>query len=239
LVAEWLQKDIMGVIKDKFAAASVAISDNQEVLLAKYLDILFDYNNRFNLTSITSWDDAVVKHLVDSVASVAYIPQGASLVDIGSGGGCPAIPLKIVRPDITLTMTDSIGKKTNFLNIVVSELGLSDSCALNIRAETLGRIDKRESFDVVTARAVAPLAILLELASPLIKLGGIFIAYKGSQDESALAHNAALALHCRLIEKIAYRTDDEYARTLLIYRKIAALDPTYPRPFAQIQRRPL
>lgn len=229
----------MGSIANKFAALSIETTAEQEALLERYLDILLEYNSRFNLTAITSREDAIVKHLADSMAATAYIPQGGSLIDIGSGGGCPAIPLKIMRPDIALTMADSVGKKVNFLNTVIAELGITNACALHIRAEELARSDVRESFDVATARAVASLPILLELASPLIKTGGLFIAYKGENDEQAVAETAAKALQCRLIDKHTYLLDGQYHRTLFIYRKTAAVSRDYPRPFAQIQRRPL
>jgi len=147
----------MSCIKEKLSAFLPDITDLQETMLIKYLDLLLDYNSRINLTAITSREEAVTKHLSDSLAAISLLPYGASLLDIGSGGGCPALPLKIVRPDLDLTMTDSVGKKVRFLNTAVSELGLQNARALQVRAEEYARTAARESFDIVTARAIAAL----------------------------------------------------------------------------------
>lgn len=230
----------MGSIKDKYAALLPDITSTQTDLLESYLDLLLDYNTRFNLTSITSREDAVVKHIADSLSASSFIKQGDTLLDIGSGGGCPGIPLKIIHPDITLTMTDSVGKKVDFLNVVISALNLKQAYAYKIRAEELARTSSRESFSVVTARAVAALPILLELASPLIKPGGRFIAYKGNiNEEIIMAQNAAKTLHCHMTSKTDYLLDGQYARTLVVYEKTAAVSNTYPRPYAKIQKQPL
>lgn len=230
----------MSCIKEKLSAFLPDITDLQETMLIKYLDLLLDSNSRINLTAITSREEAVTKHLADSLAAISLLPYGASLLDIGSGGGCPALPLKIVRPDLDLTMTDSVGKKVRFLNTAVSELGLQNARALQVRAEEYARTAARESFDIVTARAVAALPILLELAIPLAKPDGRFLAYKiEKSEELAAANRAASLLQCRLIAKKDYVLDEKHARTILVYQKSSAVDDIYPRPFAKIQKHPL
>lgn len=228
-------------MKEKLAVYLPGITEIQAEKLKRYLEFLLDYNTRLNLTAITSFDEAIVKHLGDSLAGAAFIPKETKrLLDIGSGGGCPAIPLKIARPDISLTMTDGIGKKADFLNAAVKHLGLEEAEAVKERAEEIARTDRRESFDIVTARAVAALPILLELASPLIKVGGRFLAYKGDgEDEIEAAKGAAKALEMQLIETYGYTLEGGHARKLLIYKKTAATPAEYPRRYSRIIKQPL
>lgn len=208
-------------------------------LFGRYLDLLFEYNARFNLTAITSREDAVVKHLLDSLTAEKYLKAGAALLDIGSGGGCPAIPLKIARADISLTMLDSTEKKVGFLDLVVRELRLDRTKAVCARAEEYAKTDARASFDAVTARAVAALPVLLELAAPFVAPGGVFIAYKGGKEEESAGENAAKTLGLALVKKEEYLLDGQYARTLLVYQKTSHTPEIYPRPYARIQKKPL
>lgn len=239
-VAPRLQKGLMGLIKEKTECFLPSLNNGQEDLLAAYLDILLQGNKQFNLTAIDNYEDAVVKHIADSLAAAPFIMPNAVMLDIGSGGGCPAIPLKIVHPNLQVTLIDSVGKKVDFLNKAISALALKGAVAIKTRAEELCRTDKRESFDVVTARAVAALPVLLELASPLLKVGGLFIAYKGdNKEEFASAKTAAQLLNCKLTTPYDYILDNQYARTVLIYQKTAPIAHIYPRPYAKIQKYPL
>jgi len=226
----------MGYLEEKLSAWA---NPDSAVLLERYLDLLSEYNSHFNLTAITSREDAVVKHLLDSLAAEKYLPAGARLLDIGSGGGCPAIPLKIVRPDILLTMLDSAGKKVGFLDLVLQELRLSNARAVCERAEVYVNTGVRECFDVVTARAVAALPVLIELAASFLKPGGVFIAYKGSKEDLSEGANAAKVLGLTLFKKEEYLLDNQYARTLFVYQKTSHTPGIYPRPYAKIQKKPL
>lgn len=230
----------MGLIKEKTNCFLPSLTCGQEEALETYLNILLQANKQLNLTAIDNYEDAVVKHIADSLVGAAFVAPNAVMLDIGSGGGCPAIPLKIVHPDLQVTLIDSVGKKVDFLNSAIASLSLSGAVAVKARAEELCRTNKRESFDVVTARAVAALPILLELASPLLKVGGLFIAYKGdNKEELASAQAAAKLLNCKLIDRYDYILDDKYARTVLIYQKVAPTAHIYPRPYAKIQKYPL
>lgn len=230
----------MGLIKEKTECLLPSLTCGQEDALETYLNILLKGNKQFNLTAIDTYEDAVVKHIADSLVGAAFIAPNALMLDIGSGGGCPAIPLKIVRPDLQVTLIDSVGKKVDFLNGAIASLSLSGAVAVKARAEELCRTDKRESFDAVTARAVAALPVLLEIASPLLKVGGLFLAYKGdNKEELASAQTAAKLLNCKLTARHDYILDGRYARTVLIYQKIAPVAHVYPRPYAKIQKHPL
>jgi 16S rRNA (guanine(527)-N(7))-methyltransferase RsmG len=229
-------KGNMGFTQTKLSAWADQTTAN---LYERYLDLLFEYNARFNLTAIPSREDAVVKHLLDSLAAEKHIPQNATLLDIGSGCGCPGIPLKIARPDISLTMLDSTEKKIGFLNLVIQELNLLQTTAICARAEEYAKTSARECFDVVTARAVAALPILLELCAPFVKSGGLLIAYKGVKEEESLGAHAAKTLGLSLYKKEEYMLDGQYSRTLLLYHKITHTPENYPRLYARIQKKPL
>ncbi|MDE5548083.1 MAG: 16S rRNA (guanine(527)-N(7))-methyltransferase RsmG, partial [Clostridia bacterium] len=164
---------------------------NKEKFNAFYR-LLLEYNARYNLTAITQEKDVLYKHFYDSLAGEAHICNGASVVEVGSGAGFPSMPLKIARDDLSFALVESTGKKCGYLETVVDKLDLSCVKVVNERAEVLGK-DKnyREKFDVATARAVARLNILAEYCLPFVKVGGLFIAYKGdSPDEIEEAKKA-------------------------------------------------
>ena len=145
----------------------------------KYYSQLIEYNSKVNLTAITERNEVFVKHFLDSILPIAEIKTGASVVDVGSGAGFPSLPIKIVRPDISLTMVDSLNKRVNFLNEVLADLGIKNAKAVHSRAEDFC-VKTREKFDVAVARAVAKLNTLVEYLLPLVKVGGVVLAYKGS-----------------------------------------------------------
>ncbi|MDR1905968.1 MAG: 16S rRNA (guanine(527)-N(7))-methyltransferase RsmG [Clostridiales bacterium] len=189
------------------------------------------FNNSVNLTTITEKKDFAVKHIADSLTAAKYIPIGASVCDIGPGGGFPSIPLKIMRSDLSFRLFEASAKKTTFINSAASLLGLESFNCLHMRAEDAGRGKFRESFDVAVARAVAPLNTLLEYALPLVKPGGIFIAYKAhAQEELSVSERAAVLLGAGIpqaVDLILPFTDVK--RTLLIYKKINNTPVIYPR----------
>lgn len=177
----------------KKGLSELGLPTSEKVLdsFARYAQMLIEWNQKFNLTSITSPQEVAVKHFLDSVLASPLIEQDANICDVGSGAGFPSLPLLIVRPDLKATLIESTQKKASFLKAVAEELGLHAQIAA-IRCEDAGR-SMRESFDVVVARAVAETCVLCEYLLPLAKVGGKIIAYKseGQKEEIAAAANAA------------------------------------------------
>jgi len=155
----------------------------------KYYELLIEWNEKINLTAITDEKDAALKHFVDSVKALdcGLFFEGAKIIDVGTGAGFPGLPLKIFRPDLNVTLMDSLNKRINFLNEVVSSLNLSGVETIHSRAEELGRDKKhREKYDICVSRAVANLASLIELCMPFVKKDGYFISLKGLRRKKSL-----------------------------------------------------
>ena len=150
--------------------------------LIQYYNLLIEWNEKINLTSITDYKEVVVKHFIDSLSIVNSIDLNSelTLVDVGTGAGFPGIPLKIVFPMLDVVLVDSLDKRVKFLNIVIKELGLNNIKAIHARAEEYGHSEYRESFDICVTRAVANLAVISEYCLPLVNVGGYFVAYKSS-----------------------------------------------------------
>ena len=216
---------------EKASKLDINISENQNELFNKYYQNVVLRNQTCNLTSILEENEFVDKHIIDSIAGQKFIGKNAKVCDIGAGAGFPSIPLKIVRQDLDFTLIDSLNKRVVFLNDTVSLLGLSSIKAYHLRAEEAAKKDFRESFDVVVARAVASLNTLIEYAVPLLKVGGIFVAYKGNADEEiANAKNALSKLHAKIIEIDKFTLPEtDYNRTLVVIKKEAKTDKLYPR----------
>lgn len=214
-------------------------TEEQREKLSIYYDMLIDWNTRLNLTAITEQREAAQKHFVDSLAALPYIPEHARVADVGTGAGFPGVVLLIARPDIRLTLNDSLNKRLLFLREVLSELGLQAEL-VHARAEDMGRDPAhRERYDIVTSRAVAALPVLLELTVPLLKVGGTSIAYKGAAaaDEAAQANNAAKLLHAELrVEAVAA---DYGERALILAKKAAPTSAKYPRRAGDPAKKPL
>ena len=211
--------------------------------------LLTDYNSHTNLTAMTDVEGVILRHFIDSLVAEPYIPEGVRMIDVGTGAGFPSLPLAIVRDDISITALDSTAKKLDFVSGAAASLGLSGVSVLAGRAEELSAVDAsplRETYDVAIARAVAPLNILSELCLPFVKVGGIFIALKGSgaQKELAEARNAISRLGGRL--ENAFQTDifatiNGYFenRYICIIRKVSPTPAKLPRAFAAIKSSPL
>ncbi len=175
---------------DGVAALGGSLSELQLSQFAAYSALLKEWNQKMNLTAITDDDGISVKHFLDSVLPLYHleIPQTARLADIGTGAGFPGIPLKILRPDLQVTLVDSLNKRITFLETVVKELGLTDVLCIHGRAEELGKDNQyREKFDLVTSRAVANLRVLGEYCLPLVKRGGTFLALKAEGVDEELS----------------------------------------------------
>jgi 16S rRNA (guanine527-N7)-methyltransferase len=209
-------------------------------LLAAYLTRLLEINQVLNLTAVRDPAEAWMRHIYESLCLLPCLKADPDqcAVDLGSGGGLPGIPLAIARPDMRWILVESVGKKARFLQETAEALGLSNVEVRAERAEILGRDpDLRENVDLVTARAVAPLPVLLELAIPLIKVRGTLLAMKGQRaDEEVRASGRALdMLHARVHKEIPQPGGGK----LLIIRKFEATGKRYPRPVGQPAKEPL
>jgi 16S rRNA (guanine527-N7)-methyltransferase len=192
----------------KASEHGIALSSAQADAMLKYMRLTLEVNKSFNLTAITDEVDFIIKHLIDSLTAAYLIEKGAAVVDIGSGAGCPAIPLKILRPDLNITMVEARGKKARFLDEAVTSLALKNIRVINRRIEALGL----RGFDCATARACARLSVLVKYAMPCLKTGGKLIAYKGdAKDELSEVQNA--------VEAASFMLDAQYKRTLVVVEK--------------------
>ncbi|TXX29194.1 16S rRNA (guanine(527)-N(7))-methyltransferase RsmG, partial [Escherichia coli] len=183
----------------------IELSSEQLKQFATYYDRLIEWNQKMNLTAITDQKEVYLKHFYDSIslAFVTAFKEDAHLCDVGSGAGFPSIPLKIIFPQLKITIVDSLNKRITFLQTLVADLGLKDVYLFHDRAETFGQKEFRESFDYVTARAVARLNILTELCLPLVKKNGYFFALKAAKSEEELieAKSAIALLGGKFIEE--------------------------------------
>lgn len=208
-----------------------------------YAERLVRWNEHINLTAITDPDEIVIKHFVDSLYPLRYVQMkpGQKLIDIGTGAGFPALPLLIVNPGLEVNFVDSVGKKLGFVKDVLRNSGLI-AVTTHRRAEEISRDDEyREQYDYATARAVAPLNVLCEYAMPFVKVGGLFIALKGSSGEEEL-HNARSAIKTlggELAKFDEYTLPNGDKRSIVIIRKISQTPTKYPRKSKKIDSKPL
>lgn len=219
----------------------IELTDQMIASFSLYSKLLEEWNEKINLTAIDP-EEYVEKHYYDSLLVVkTFSFDNQSVLDIGTGAGFPGIPLKIVFPDIDLVLVEPTAKRCLFLQEVVDQLGLKKVKILNYRAEDLG-LEYRESFDIVLARAVANLAVILELSIPFVKVDGVFIALKGpnAKEELEMAKHAIKTLSTKLI-KLDESTlpSDESLRLNCVFLKLKPTNIKYPRNYAQIKRKPL
>ncbi|MFD1040313.1 16S rRNA (guanine(527)-N(7))-methyltransferase RsmG [Virgibacillus byunsanensis] len=179
------QEQFISELKDK----GIELNEKQIDQFAIYFNTLVEWNEKINLTAITSEEDVYLKHFYDCISAAFYydFSEELTICDVGAGAGFPSIPLKICYPDLRVTIVDSLQKRIGFLNHLASKLDLQGVAFYHDRAENFGNNhDFRESYDVVTARAVARMSVLSELCLPLVKKNGVFIAMKGSQTDEEL-----------------------------------------------------
>ena len=226
-------------MKTFFDEAGIKISDEQLNMFSAYKDLLKTYNDRFNLTAITEDEEIIKKHFIDSVLYCDKL-KGKTLIDVGSGGGFPAVPIKIMRPDIEVTMLEATGKKCMFLSEVVKELNLTGVTVINNRAEELAKdIKYRESFDICTARVVARLNTLSEYCMPFVKPGGSFIAFKAdAEEEIKEAMDAVKILGGKLKGTVSFDLFGN-KRTVIVINKVQKTPEKYPRGNGKERKKPL
>lgn len=202
-------------------------------------------NEKYNLTAITDIDKIILNHYADCVAMASRLKKGATVIDVGCGAGFPSLPLALVRPDLKITAVDSTAKRVNYVKETAEMLGLDNLNAIVMRAEDGGKSPEyREKFDYATARAVAEMRVLSELTLPFVKVGGKLVAMKGKNAEFELssARKAIATLGGRntVCENITLRGEGEtLTHPLIIIDKKERTPQNFPRPFAQISKKPL
>ena len=218
------------------------ITQEKKEIFDYFRALLLEYNAKYNLTAIVEEQDILYKHFLDSAMGESFFKKEGLVAEIGSGAGFPSIPLKILRPDLSFDLFESVGKKCEFLSVVVDKLGFSKMNIYNMRAEDAVRdVKYREKYDHSTARAVARMNTLCEYCLPFVKKGGSFIAYKsGEITEINEAKNACKILGGE-IEKIEeYALPLDYGqRTVAVVKKIKNTPPKYPRGQGKERKNPL
>ena len=211
----------------------------------KYYELLISWNEKMNLTAITDFQEVLVKHFLDSLSlcQVITLTGHETLADIGTGAGFPGIPLKILYPELSVTLIDSLNKRVTFLNEVITQLGLEKIKAVHGRSEDLAKREEyRESFDLCVSRAVANLSTLSEYCLPFVKVGGSFVSYKGSQgtEELEQAQNAIRLLGGSDAKTAAFTLPDtDYQRLLIHITKKEKTPKKYPRKAGTPAKEPL
>lgn len=216
------------------------LNENQISQFQRYAALLKEWNEKMNLTAIVEFEEVLDKHFYDSLLPSFSLLLHGRLCDVGSGAGFPSVPLKIAYPNLEVTIVEPLGKRVKFLEEVIQQLGLEKIECVNERAEDYCK-KARESFDIVSARAVANLKILSELCIPLICVGGLFIAMKGAQgvEENQEAEQGLTILGVQLEQSVERELSDGSKRINLFYRKVNKTPGKYPRQFAQIKKNPL
>ena len=233
---------IMGIAEllDNCAEIGIELNQDQIAQFETYMNLLIEWNQKINLTAIDEPEEIVEKHFYDCILPLSSGLIQGRCADVGSGAGFPGIVFKIAKPDLDLVLIEPTGKRCNFLKHVISELGLKNITVVNERSEDYVR-KQRESFDTVSARAVANLSVLAELCVPLVKKGGVFAPMKGSagEEEAENAKHAMKVLGASLekTQRLKLPCGDE--RINLFYRKTANTPPEYPRNYGRIKKQPL
>lgn len=229
-------------LRSELANLNINLTDDMNEKLEAYYKYLVEYNEMVNLTAITEYDEVMIKHFYDSLILSTVLPAGdVKLVDIGAGAGFPSVPNAIYNEKLDVTIIDSLNKRIVFLKSLCDKIGISNVNPIHARAEEYA-VEKRETFDIATARAVARLNILSELCLPYVKVGGMFVALKSKNGNEELdeAMNGIKILGGELVAvkefKLPYDMGD---RELILIKKVKASPKKYPRRFSIIKKNPL
>ncbi len=224
-----------------FDAYGIHVSRETYDKMEQYAEYLVEYNKNVNLTAVTEGEEILKKHFLDSLLleKFANIPENASLLDIGSGAGFPGVPLALQRPDLDITLLDSLQKRIAFLEKLRDHLdcrytAFHGRAELDARKETM-----REQFDIVTARAVAAMPTLAEYSLPFVKKGGFWLAMKGPGEPVEPAMKAIQLLGGKLVDTIHYQLPGGDERVIYVVKKISQTPTKYPRNSGQIKQKPL
>lgn len=206
-----------------------------------YAELLVEWNGKMNLTAITEPEEIEVKHFLDCLMLPKYfdLSNTKTVIDVGAGAGFPSVPLLIYNPDLCLTMMDAINKRLTFLDTAIHAIGL-EANLVHARAEDSGQ-DKnyREMFDLATARAVAPMNVLAEYCLPFVKVGGYFVALKGSNDDTEQAKDAIATLGGEVVSNVSYKLNGTEPRSIVVVKKISQTPTQFPRKAKKISAKPL
>ena len=211
----------------------------------KYKDLVKEWNEKINLTAITDDEEIIKKHFIDSIKvyKCDYVKNAKSIIDIGTGGGFPGIPMRIVKEDSSIVLLDSLNKRINFLNEVIEQLNLPDIRTIHGRAEDFAQTPEyRQKFDLAVSRAVANLTVLLEFCLPYVKVGGCFVALKGPAIEEELkdAEVALKVLGGKVEEIIEVDIEgSDLKHNLLVVKKIKDTPKKYPRKAGMVTKNPI
>ena len=230
---------------DRLADLGLPLTDRQKEQYERYFELLVEWNEKINLTAITNKDEVYLKHFYDSIAPILQgliENQPIRLLDIGAGAGFPSLPMKILFPELDVTIIDSLNKRINFLHLLAEELGLSGVHFYHGRAEDFAQ-DKafRAQFDIVTARAVARMQVLSELTIPYLKVGGRLLALKASNapEELGEAKNALNLLFSKVEDNLQYELPNGDPRYITLVEKKKETPNKYPRKAGMPNKRPL
>ena len=234
------KEQFYNAVKEK---VGIELTELQKEQYNKYYNLVVEWNQKINLTAITEEEEFYTKHFFDSISLAFYKDYSniESICDVGSGAGFPSIPLKILYPNLKVTIVDSLNKRIKFLNLVKDELGLTDCNFVHARAEEFGQNKEyRESFEIVTARAVARLNVLAELCLPLVKKDGYFLSLKAqkAEEETKEAINAIKLLGGKLEQDLEFDIEGE-ERHILEIRKAKETPNKYPRKAGTPNKKPL
>lgn len=226
-------------IVEVFGGAGIRVSERQAEQFRILFEFMVEYNKNVNLTSITEFEDVVMKHFVDSVLPFTMVEfdKSASFIDVGTGAGFPSLPLLIMFPTLKGTLCDSLGKRCSYLELACEKIGVKAE-VIHARGEELGR-KRRELYDIATARAVAALPVLTELCLPFVKVGGRFIALKSVNEDVSAAANAIGRIGGELEKSVDYDLPNGDGRRLVVVKKISQTPTKYPRSYANITKKPL
>ena len=220
---------------------NISLNDIQLNQLNRYYEMLVEWNEKINLTAITKKEEVYLKHFYDSLTlnKIIDLNYEYTLCDMGSGAGFPGIVLKIAFPKLKITLVDSLNKRINFLNEVIKELNLNDIEAVHARVEEYSK-ENIEKYDLVTARAVAHLSILLEYGIPMLKIDGKFIAMKGNNSEIEESKNALNLLNSKIVEHEEFNLPIENSkRNIILIEKLQKTSGKYPRKYSEIKKQRL
>lgn len=235
---------IKNLLQNYIKDYKITLTENQYEQFQKYFELLAEWNEKMNLTAITDESGVALKHFADSLSLLNFvdIPQNSSLADVGTGAGFPGVVLKIARPDIKLTLIDSLNKRLVFLSEVCAQLGI-EAELIHSRAEDGARDEKlRESFDFAVSRAVARMNVLSEYCLPYVKVGGAFCAMKGAQanEEFKESLNAINTLGGKLENKYFFELPENGGeRAIAVVRKVRNTPQKYPRQSGKIKAKAL
>lgn len=236
-------KEFVEELINKAQKIEIKISEENANKFYNYMNLLLEWNEKINLTAITAPNEVILKHFIDSITINKYLEEKNNIMDIGTGAGFPGIPLKIINKDKEFTLVDSLNKRINFLSEVSKELNLENIKCIHARAEELAtNSDYREKHDIVTSRAVARLATLLEYMLPFVKIGGKCICMKGAniEDELKEAKKAidVLGGKIEIVDKF-YLPDSDMERNIVVIEKIKNTPNRYPRKAGIPSKQPI